>query len=521
MKDELSSKVSTPSLVPGSLHPSSFIASSSPRSFLFCAALGAVNVFSFSPFDLFPLPLFTFAALMSLWVRAGHMRKAGFLGFAFGLGYFGAGVSWIYVSLHDFGGMPALVTVLVTALFCAYLALFAAAAGWLALRLAPGGGLTFILAAAASWTLGEWLRGWLFSGFPWLTIGYSQVPTSPLAGFAPLFGVFGVSFVTVLAAGMIQGFISKPERRWSFALGVLLLLAGGFGLGQVVWTTPFGAPLSVSLLQGNIAQEMKFREESLIGQLQTYLDLTKQNPAQLVILPESAVPLLRSQVPEGYLEQLEGMAKARGGDLLLGLFDHDESTGAIYNSVISLGTSATQIYRKHHLVPFGEFIPMKPLVGWVYDTFLHIPLADQARGAHVQEPIKVAGQRVAVDICYEDAFGEEIVRQLPEATLLVNVSNDAWFGERIAPWQHTQIAQTRALETGRYMLRATNTGVTSIIDHRGELLGHLPQLTTAALRGTAQGREGETPYVRLGNAPIVALSLAVIGALAWPRRRSV
>lgn len=518
MKDELSTVVATTNPLPGSLHPSSFLVTSLPRSLFFCAVLGAVNVFSFSPFDIFLLPLFTFAALMWLWLRAGHMRYAAFLGFAFGVGYFGAGISWIYVSLHDFGGMPAVVTVLLTALFCAYLALFSAAAGWLAVRLSPGGGLAFALVAAASWALGEWLRGWLFTGFPWLTIGYSQVPTSPLAAFAPLLGVFGVSFVTVLVAGMIRVLISEPKLRWSSALGILLILAGGFGLTQVSWTTPFGAPLSVSLIQGNIAQEMKFREESLISQLQTYLDLTKRNPAQLVILPESAVPLLRSQVPEGYLEQLEGIAKVQGGDLLVGLFDHNESTGDIYNSVMSLGTSATQIYRKHHLVPFGEFIPMKPLVGWVYDTFLNIPLADQARGARVQEPIKVAGQRLAVDICYEDAFGEEIIRQLPEATLLVNVSNDAWFGERIAPWQHTQIAQTRALETGRYMLRATNTGVTSIIDHRGELLVHLPQLTTAALHGVAQGRQGATPYVRLGNAPIVALSLAIIGALAWRRR---
>lgn len=515
MRDELS----TTGPLPGLLHRSSFIVSSSPRSALVCAALGAVNVFSFSPFNLFPLPLLTFAALMWLWLCAGHRRHAAWLGFAFGLGYFGAGVAWLYVSLHDFGGMPVVVTVLVTALFCAYLALFPAAAGWLAVRLAPEGGLAFALAAAASWALGEWLRGWLFTGFPWLTIGYSQVPASPLAGFAPLSGVFGVSFSTVLAAGMIQRFIAEPPRR-SSALGLLLLLAGGFGLGQIPWTTPVGPALSVSLLQGNIAQEMKFREADLISQLQTYLDLTKQNPARLVILPESAVPLLRSQVPEEYLQQLEGIAKAQGGDLLVGLFDQTESTGDIYNSVMSLGASATQIYRKHHLVPFGEFIPLKPLVGWVYDTFLTIPLADQARGARVQEPLKVAGQRLAVDICYEDAFGEEIIGQLPEATLLVNVSNDAWFGTRIAPWQHTQIAQTRALETGRFMLRATNTGVTSIIDHRGELRDHLPQLTTAALRGTAEGRQGATPYVRLGNAPIVGLSLAVIGTLAWRRRRA-
>jgi apolipoprotein N-acyltransferase len=492
------------------LHPSSLILS---------AALGAVTLFGFAPFGFFPLPLLSFAALLWLWLRAGQARRAGILGFAFGLGYFGAGVSWIYVSLHDFGGMPAAITAMVTALFCAYLALFPAVAGWLASRLAPKGGATFVLAAAAAWTVGEWLRGWLFTGFPWLTVGYSQVPDSPLAGYAPLFGVFGVSFATLVVAGLVQLLVVGAGRRLSAALAIGLLLAAGFGLTRIAWTTPAGAPLSISLLQGNIPQEIKFREDRLIHQLQTYFDLVKNNPAQLIILPESAVPLLRTQVPEGYLEQLEDFAKERGADLLVGLFDYTESTGDIYNSVISLGTSPTQIYHKHHLVPFGEFVPLKPLVGWVYDTFLHIPLADQASGARIQEPIKVAGQRVAVDICYEDAFGAEIIRQLPEATLLVNVSNDAWFGERIAPWQHTQIAQARALETGRYMLRATNTGVTSIIDYRGEVIDHVPQLTTAALLGKVQGRQGATPYVRTGNAPIVALSLAIIGALAWYGRR--
>lgn len=487
--------------------------------FVLASVLGAATVLGFAPFNLFPVPLFTLAALLWLWRRSGEPRRAAWLGFAFGLGYFGAGVSWVYVSLHDFGGMPAVFAVLATALFCAYLALFPAAAGWLALRFAPNGAPGLVPFAAAAWALGEWLRGWLLTGFPWLAIGYSQVPESPLAGVAPVLGVFGISFVLVFVAGLGQSLLPDAKPRVLSIVGIVVLLLAGFAFKRVQWTVPAGAPVSVSLLQGNIAQDLKFREDRLIGQLQTYLDLVGKNPARLIILPESAVPLLRTQVPEGYLDELASIAKQRSADLLVGLFDYTESTGDIYNSVISLGTSPTQVYHKYHLVPFGEFIPVKPLIGWIYDTFLHIPLADQARGARVQEPLKVAGQRVAVDICYEDAFGEEIIRQLPEATLLVNVSNDAWFGERIAPWQHTQIAQTRALETGRYMLRATNTGVTSIIDHRGQLLTHLPQLTGAALHGNVQGREGATPYVLAGNGPIVAICLSVIGVRVWRRRR--
>jgi apolipoprotein N-acyltransferase len=517
-KDEASgnsvhhSKVAAPLLLSSFLlHPS------------LVAVLGATTLLAFSPFNLFFVAFIPLGLLFWLWRRAQAPLQAALLGYIFGLGMFGAGVSWVYISLHDFGGMPMPIAILAVMLFCAYLALFPALTGWLAVKFGGSSTWRFALAVAAAWTLTEWLRGWLLTGFPWLAIGYSQVPWSPLAGLAPIGGVYAMSFATVLIAALAS-VIPAWSRTWpnaSFVIApaLVLLLLASWGLTRVDWTTPSNEPISVSLLQGNIPQELKFDRDRLYQQLHTYLALARENHVKLIVMPESAIPLLKSEVPAEYLNLLKAQVPP-GGDMLVGVFDDADEGRQIYNSVMNLGSTPPQVYRKVHLVPFGEFIPLKWLTGWVYTTILSMPLSDQTPGASLQEPLKVAGERVAVNICYEDAFGEEIIRQLPEATLLVNVSNDAWFGERIAPWQHTQIAQTRALETGRYMLRATNTGVTSIINYRGELVASLPQLTTRALHGTVQGRTGATPYVIAGNGPIVGVCLVLLSGL-WLGRRYV
>jgi apolipoprotein N-acyltransferase len=485
--------------------------------------LGAATVLAFSPFNLFVVAFITLTGLFWLWRSAPGPRQAALLGYAFGLGMFGAGVCWLYVSLHDFGGMPMPIAVLAVMLLCAYLALFPALAGWLAVKLSGPSPVRFALAAAAGWALTEWLRSWLFTGFPWLNIGYSQVPWSPLAGLAPLGGVYLISFVTVLLSALaaaVPGWRKVwPKAPFVVVSALVLSVLAIWGVKQIEWTTPSNEPISVTLLQGNIPQELKFVPGRLQQQLDTYLNLASDNKARLVVMPESAIPLLRSQVPDEYLALLKAEAQ-RDGDMLVGVFDDEDKGREIYNSVMSVGHAPTQVYRKVHLVPFGEFIPLKWLVGWIYTTMLNIPLSDQTSGSPSQKPLKVAGESVAVNICYEDAFGEEIIRQLPEATMLVNVSNDAWFGERVAPWQHTQIAQTRSLETGRYMLRATNTGVTSIIDHRGHVVSSLPQLTTAALRGMAQGYVGATPYVVVGNIPVVVISILLLGGFWLVRRRA-
>jgi apolipoprotein N-acyltransferase len=480
--------------------------------------LGAISVSGFAPDTLFFLPLLTLAALFLIWSRASSRKAAAYTGFAFGLGFFGAGVSWVYVSIHEFGGMPMPLAVVATFLFCLVLSLFPATVGLLQ---AGPGGLTrrrALLLIPVLWVLMEWVRGWLFTGFPWLALGYSQAVASPLAGFAPLSGVYGVSLVSAWCAGALALVADvRLQRRGRagmvFPASIILVLsAAGFALKQVEWVKPLGASVSVSLLQGNIPQEMKWREDKAKSTLDTYMAMTLASSGRLIVLPETALPMLLHDLPLSYLEMLSGRAHELGGDVLVGVPEHTES-GDYFNSVLSLGSSPMQVYRKVHLVPFGEFIPFKPLFGWIVNV-LHIPLSDFARGETIQPPLQVAGQKVAMAICYEDVFGEELINQLPEATLLVNVSNDAWFGDTIAPWQHLQISQMRALEAGRYMLRATNTGITAIINQRGEVLKRAPEFTTARLDGEAQGFAGATPYVRFGNFPVLSL-LGLLLAVNW------
>ncbi len=504
--------------------------------------LGAVTVAGFAPFYLFPLPIVTLAALFALWHRAAGARPAALIGFAYGLGLFLFGVSWVYVSLHDFGAMPAPLAALATLLFCAFIALLPAAAGYASAKLNVPPAVKLGLFIPALWTLAEWTRGWLFTGFPWLAVGYSQVPLSPLAGYAPVLGVYGVTLSSAVTAGLLvvlwQRCTTRDEgggrraegKAWpgiSFkslilhpsSLILIALWLAGWGLKQIEWTEPVGTPVTVSLLQGNIAQDLKWREERVRATLDAYRGLAEASTSRLIILPETALPLFLEQVPQDYLSALTAHARKNQGDILIGVPERLPN-GEYFNSVVSFGTAPTQAYRKSHLVPFGEFIPLRPVLGWIVGV-LAIPLQDFARGAEDQQPLAVAGQRVAVNICYEDAFGEEIIRQLPEATVLVNVSNVAWFGRSIAPQQHLQISQARALETGRYLLRATNTGVTAAIDPRGEVVAGAPEFTAATVTHPIQGYSGSTPYVRWGNYAALTLCLTLIAVARWAGSRGV
>lgn len=485
---------------------------------LSAVVLGSFAVLGYAPFYVYPATILALAGLFHLWGQAAGARRMALLGFAFGLGLFGAGISWLYVSLHDFGGMPMLPAALATTAFCAFLALFPATAGYLAARFPSH---TRIWLFPATWVLIEWVRGWIFTGFPWLAAGYSQVPYSPLAGFAPIFGIYGVSLLTAACAAFIAAALStRLQRKW-LALSLLGFWVGGSAVSHIGWSTPQGTPVSFSLLQGNIAQDLKWREDELQHTLQTYRKMVLTSHAQLIVLPEMAFPLLLENLPSGYLDDLARHARDNGGDVLVGVPEAERSNGETryYNSMLSYGSAPQQTYRKSHLVPFGEFIPFKPLIGWVYRELLHIPLADLAAGEPGQLPMQLAGQRVAFNICYEDVFGEEIIRQLPEATLLVNVSNDAWYGRSLAAHQHLQMSQARALETARMVLRATNTGATAFIDRDGRVLNQLPHFTLAALDGTAQGYAGTTPYVRWGNMPVVAMIFLVMAAAGWRHRK--
>jgi apolipoprotein N-acyltransferase len=490
--------------------------------------LGAATVFSFAPFGASALPVLTLAGLFALWQRAGSPRRAFALGFAFGLGLFVAGASWVYVALNGFGGMPEPIAALGTAGFCAYLALFPGLAGWIATRTAAVDSVTRLIVAAAAWTLSEWLRGWLFSGFGWLSIGYAQMG-SPLAGYAPIGGVLLTGFFLALTAAWLTGAITSfdAHRRRTIASAVVVaaIWAGGHALIRVDWSHPVGEPTTVSLIQGNIGEDVKFEPSFREKTLAIYADLVAQSRGRLIVLPESALPMFADEVAPAYIDLLRAAAQRNSGDLLLGVFFFEPGTGTgdddrYFNSVVSIGTAATQVYRKHHLVPFGETIPLKPVFGWLIHNVLSIPLADQTPGPTDQEPFAVAGQKLAVNICYEDAFGNELDRRADDATLLVNFTNDAWYGHSLAAEQHEQIAAMRALETARPMLRATNTGITSIIDHHGAERSRLPWFTRGVLEGTIAGREGVTPYVRFGDALVVALAVLIIAIALFLARRS-
>jgi apolipoprotein N-acyltransferase len=476
--------------------------------------LGAAAVAGFAPIGFYPLTFISAAGLLWLWQETPAPRRAAALGFAFGLGLFLAGVSWVYISLHKYGAMPAPLAALATLLFCAVLALYPALAGYLQAQLAGPVAARQMLLIPALWVFTEWLRDWLFTGFPWLTLGYSQAD-SPLGGYAPITGVFGLSWLVWLCAALLLALLRAKGR--SRALAALVLILGlGYALKHVEWTRPQGAPITVSLLQGNIAQDLKWDPLRYAATVQLYRRMIEHSKAQLTVLPETAIPRFLDTLDPALVRELAKSARDHGGDLIIGVPIRD-ARGHYYNSAISLGASRSQRYDKIHLVPFGEFIPRG--FGWVLSV-LKIPLADFSHGSSTQPPLELAGQKIAVDICYEDAFGEEIIRALPEATLLVNISNLAWFGDSLAPHQHLQIAQLRALETGRTMLRATNTGMTSIIDYHGRIVSVLPAFTQGTLEGRAQGRSGATPYVRWGNAPVLLLMLLACGVFALRYRKA-
>ena len=490
------------------------IITSSVRSSLIAFALGALAVAAFAPLGLFPLALLSAAWLAREWSLASPWQ-AFRSGYAFGFGLFVAGVSWIYVSLHDIGGMPAIVAGFATFLFCAFLALFPAIAGWLQARIPAPLVVRVVLLIPAAWTLMEWIRSWILTGFPWLSFGYASARW-PLQGFAPLGGVFALSFLTFALAGLLWLIVRGPNRV-ARASAFVAAFAVGEALRHIDWTSPSGSPVTVALLQGNIEQSLKFDPRRYVRTLETYAALAHASRARLIVFPETAVPRFLDTVDPRFIEFLDGVAKRNNGDILLGVLIRKQRE-EFYNSVITLGVSPRQLYNKVHLVPFGEFVP--PGLAWTLEL-VNIPMSDLSRGAYDQPLLAAAGQKIGVNVCYEDAFGDAIAQQLPEATLLVNASNVAWFGDSLAPAQHLQMAQLRAVETGRMYLTATNTGITAAIDRDGRVLARLPQFAEGRLEATAQGYVGATPYVRLRDWPILVIALGVLIACTVIARRNL
>ena len=464
---------------------------------------------------------------LGLWLAsgAGNRRQAGLIGAGFAMGHFGIGLCWLHVSMHDHGGMPWLLAALALLLFCAYLALWPA----LALLLAhERPGWRWVAGVAGAWSLAEAARGWVFTGFPWLSIGYAHVD-GPLGGLAPLTGVYGVG----LAAAAVAALIALAARRWHEqgwrergwrgpAIAAAAVLLAGTALGQLRFTQIAGEPVSVRLVQGNIGQSMKFDPPAAMQAMRWYAAQVADSRARLTVLPETAwvVPWTHTP-PEIAATVLEGL-RASGGALLLGVPIVDAVPGSaprVSNSALLItGSGPGPRYDKQHLVPFGEFIP------WGFEWFvrlMRIPMGSFGRGAAPQPPFLVDGQRVAANICYEDLFGEEIAAQVRapvSAGVLVNMSNLGWFGDSHALPQHLQISRMRALETGRPMLRATNTGVTALIDHRGQVQARLPTARPGVIDTQVQATAGLTPYASLGNLPALVLAGALLAAALGLRR---
>ncbi|MGE5616008.1 MAG: apolipoprotein N-acyltransferase [Bacillota bacterium] len=481
---------------------------------------GALCVLGFAPFYAWPVSIVALALLFHVLADSGSPLQAALSGFAFGLGCFLTGVSWMYVSLHDYGSMPAVLAALAVFIVCAYLALFPAGAAWVAIRWGGESAGSRLLALTAAFVGFEWLRGWLFTGFPWLTIGTSQIPSSPLAGYAPVVGAYGTSLAVAAVAALCVAFFSSvrlSRRRYLLLAAVAAIFLGGGILKSVAWTSPAGLPVRVALLQGNVAQELKWRDDMRLRTLADYARMILAARARVIVLPETALPAYLDELPADYLKSLRDEAQRQGKEILLGTVER-EFRGRdfdYFNSVVNLNDPSQRSYQKRHLVPFGEYIP--PGFKFIL-AVLKIPLSDFTSGRAHPVPISADGLRFGVAICYEDIFGEEMIEQLPDAQVLLNVSNDAWFGRSLAAEQHLQSSQMRALETGRWMVRATNTGVTAAIDEKGRVVAELPVFTRGTLVQDVPPRSGRTPYVAIGNWGALAL-VALLAIAAFRRRR--
>lgn len=484
---------------------------------LIALGAGALTVLGFAPFGYFALAVIALALLtqsLDSGSPAAGLRRGG----AFGLGLMGFGVAWIRISLGQYGNMDAWEADLLTALFVVWMASYYALAGWLARRLQPRPSWTGpVLLLPGLYVLFEWLRGWLFTGFAWLKLGYTQID-GPLAGYAPIGGVYALSLLTAVSGGLLWGLIRWSGRgRLAAGTGLAIIWLGGAALQPITWTQADGAPFKAAVLQANIPQAIKWDPEAKIGIIQAYWDLTKEHlDAKVIVWPETAIPDFLHQVREVIVDPIAEEARAKGVEIVLGIPVLNLDTGAYYNGLLSIG-SREDLYTKRHLVPFGEFLPFKAWLGPLVKLF-EIPMSDFTSGPAARPLLKVGGYTAGASICYEDIFPGEVAQALPEAQFLISVSNDAWFGDSLAPHQHLEMARMRALETGRDLVRATNTGISAIIDWRGRVIGEVPPFVRGAYSAAVQPRSGATPFVWVGNWLAIGLALAMVGAALLIRR---
>jgi len=478
-------------------------------------AAGACLPLAFAPFGVSSLAVISPAVLWLLWDRV-PARQAAWLGFCWGAGAFLAGTYWLYISIHIFGQAPAPLAIVLMLALVAIMAGYTALLGFLHARAMVRGGWSWFVLLPSGWVLMEWLRGWLFSGFPWLSLGYA-FSDGWLAAYGPVLGVYGISLAAALLAGAGVALIGGGVRERILALTLgAVILGGGVVLAQKNWVAPGEGELRVALIQGAVAQDRKWLPEEREPTKDLYRRLTREVlDRDLIIWPEAAIPAIVHEELD-YLEAMRLEATGKGAAIMLGMLERDSESGRYYNALLVLD-DPPGIYRKRHLVPFGEYFPVPEFVRhWM--RLMSLPYVDIAAGDATPEPLSVAGLQAAASICYEDAFGAEQRVFLPEADVLINVSNDAWFGDSIAPHQHLQMARMRAIEAGRYLLRATNTGISAVIAPDGRIIDTSPQFETDVLTASIRPYTGSTPFVIIGNGWLLVLVLAGLGAVLVCRR---
>lgn len=474
---------------------------------LIALAAGLLAPLAFAPFGFWPLAIVSPALLFAV-AQVNPHRRALLAGYLYGLGYYGFGCYWVYNSIAFYGGGP-VAAIFVTPLFALAIALYPMLMVYLARRLRPNRtAVALWLVFPAVWLLVEWLRSWFLTGATWLMLGFSQTG-SPLGALAPVFGAFGITLVVVILAGGLAHTLLRPRAAAGFVVAAAVAFGGSLLL-PAGWTKPAGEPKTTALLQGNVPQDKKWLLSYRDRTLNWYAERSRAHAGvDLVVWPETAVPTWYFKVREEWIHPLARTLQAQGTELVVGAPVIDIEREAAYNGIVVVGPP-DRIYHKRHLVPFGEYLPLRDLLGNALNI-LGAPLDDFNAGTS-GAAIPVNGYDIGASICYEVTFGAEIAAALPEAEVLVNVSNDGWFGDSFAPHQHLQMAQMRAMETGRYMLRATNTGVTAIIDHRGRITGRTALFEEAVLTGTFVPRSGTTPYVRWLHWPAVGAALLLLAA---------